>query len=598
MQELEVTKSTALTKAGEISIIRANQAKQAERYDQQLSSLRKSLADEVAKHRAELEAARARSTTLATENAFLKQDLAEEALRANSLKVKNKTEEKAQPVTPKKSRVLPFRDGFDDDEIAIFSPTKSSGGRAKRGSPAVPGKRKRKTSQDSPIPIGPLELSPSRHLPPPERGPEIEPEDSDEEPQRRPIPRTDDRNLRYMKLILNHRTLPNKERDLEVMTRMAFPSKPDRMFSTIVIEATASFRSGNYAVQLARCIISLWSQALEEKFYKPIYMFMGIIKFILLLDTPYVAPSLIEQLLPVIQESVTINAVPRFHHSPASRKNWGQVRQTPQSQLNPEVNSTEALSILYLMATGCLDNEDAKETFWRYIRYDFVLMMLHTSQPISDIALTLNLLTCSLRRDSLGPLLETEQDQFSTENYIVDRVANLFYEKPQVDEGQTSYTGHQVCRMRLEALSFLNAVAFSAPDPAHNHGCSVIAAHPTALARLIRSMHDEVDALYDHTPEHELHNALVNGLMGLIYGVTRKHKDIDLQSKLHLVAGGKQKYLIVLTRLAFSEGPFLEAGIADETVEMAHEMLEEAVNPQEAEALVEAFPSASRREDS
>ncbi|KAJ9300921.1 hypothetical protein DTO271G3_2085 [Paecilomyces variotii] len=597
MQELEMAKSTALTKSGEISIIRANQAKLAERYDQQLSSLRKSLADEAAKHKAEIEAARAQSKTLATENAFLKQDLAEEALRANNFKAKSRTDEKAQPVTPRKTRILPFRDGFDDDEIAVFSPTKSSGGRTKLGSPAVPGKRKRKASQDGPIPIGPLELSPSRHFPPPEPEREIEP-DTDDQSKDQPVPQKDDQNLRYMKLILNHRTPPNTERDLEVMARIAFPSKPDRMFSTIVIEATASFHSGNYAVQFARCIISLWSQALKEKFYEPIYMLMGITKFILLLDTPRVAPDFIEELLPVIQESVAINGVPRFHHSPASRKNWGQVRQTPQSQLNEDVDSTEALSILYLTATGCLSDENAKEVFWRCIRYDFILMMLHTSQPISDIALTLNLLTCSIRHDSFGPLLETEQDQLSNENYIVDRVANLFYEKPQVDEGRTPYTGHQICRMRLEALSFLNAVAFSAPGTAHNHGCSVIATHPTALARLIRSMHDEVDALYDYRPEHDLHNSLVNGLMGLIYGVTRKHKEIDLQSKLHLVAGGKQKYLIVLTRLAFSESPFLEAGITDETVEMAHEMLEEAVNPQEAEALVEAFPSASRREDS
>ncbi|KAL1871787.1 hypothetical protein Plec18167_006937 [Paecilomyces lecythidis] len=598
MQELETAKSNALTKSGEISIIRANQAKLAERYDQQLSSLRKSLADEAAKHKAELEAARAQSKTLATENAFLKQDLAEEALKSNNLRAKSRAKEKSQPVTPKKTRVLPFRDGFDDDEIAVFSPTKSSGGRTKRGSPAVPGKRKRKPSQDGPIPIGPLELSPSRHFPPPEPEPEVEPETSDDGSKDQRTFQKDDENLRYMKLILNHRTPPNTERDIEAMARIAFPSQPDRMFSTIVIEATSSFHTGNYAVQFARCIISLWSQALKEKFYRPIYILMGIIKFILLLDTSHVAPNIIEELLPVIQESVAINGVPRFHHSPASRKNWGQVRQTPQSQLNKDVDSTEALSILYLTATGCLGDENAKEAFWRRIRYDFILMMLHTSQPISDIALTLNLLTCSLRRDSIGPLLDTEQDQFSNENYIVDRVANLFYEKPQVDEGQTPYTGHEVCRMRLEALSFLNAVAFSAPGTAHNHGSSVIATHPTALARLIRSMHDEVDALYDYRPEHDMHNSLVNGLMGLIYGVTRKHKEIDLQSKLHLVAGGKQKYLIVLTRLAFSESPFLEAGITDETVEMAHEMLEEAVNPQEAEALAEAFPSASRREDS
>ena len=74
----------------------------------------------------------------------------------------------------------------------------------------------------------------------------------------------------------------------------------------------------------------------------------------------------------------------------------------------------------------------------------------------------------------------------------------------------------------------------------------------------------------------------------------QRHQVTDLQSKLGRVPGGKQKFLVVLTRLAFSEGPILEEGIEDETVEMAHEILDDAVNPQEAEALLEAFPSAKR----
>jgi hypothetical protein len=81
--------------------------------------------------------------------------------------------------------------------------------------------------------------------------------------------------------------------------------------------------------------------------------------------------------------------------------------------------------------------------------------------------------------------------------------------------------------------------------------------------------------------------------MRLIYSVIRRHpQEVDLQAKLYRVAGGKQKFLVVLTRLAFSEGLVLEAGIEDETVEMAHEILDDAVNPQEAEALLEAFPHA------
>lgn len=594
-QELAAARSNVETRAGEIAIIRSNLTKAVQEHDRQITALQKRIAEKDAMHKEEVETVRAKCTTLAAENAFLKQDLAEESRKVSELKAKNKSQQKVQPVTPKKTKVLPFRDGFDDDEIAVLSPSKTSGGRSKRGTPTGHGKRKRKPSQDSPIRMAPLQLGSSQNMPLEETSSVAEADPmTGVEYEQHSISQKDDQNLRFVKWILNHRTPPNKERDLEVMTKLAFPSEPDRTFSSIVLNETSTLRSSNYPVGYAHSIMSLWSRALKEKFFKPVYMFMAIIKFILLLDTTSIAPELIERLVPVLQESVEVNAVTRFHHSPMSRQNLGQFKQTPRSKLHLEVDSTEALRILYLMATGCMHDEDAMRTFWKHIRYDFILMMLNPAQPISDITITLNLLTVSLRQDSFGPILGTDKDQSSNENYILERVANLLSEQPQVDEGQKPYMPAEVCDMRLEALSFLTAVAFSAPNPANNHGCSVMAAHPTALARLFRAMHDEVDALYSYTPEHELHTALVNELMSLIYGVTRKHRDIDLHAKLGLVPGGKQKYLVVLTRLAFSEGPLLEAGITDDTVDMAHEMLEDAVNPEEAETLVEAFPSAQR----
>lgn len=594
-QELAAAKSDVQTKAGEIAILRSNQAKAAQDLDRQIAALQKRRAEEAERHKQEIQAAYARSERLETENAFLKRDLAEESQKVNNLKAKKKSEQqKGQPVTPKKTKVLPFRDGFDDDEIAVVSPTKTPGGRSKRGTPTVPGKRKRKPSQDRPVPMAPLQLGPSQNIP-------LEETSASDDPMigveyQHTNSRKEDQNLRFIKWILNHRTPPNKERDLEVMTKLAFPSEPGRTFSSIVLDETSTLRSSNYPVGYAHSIISLWSRALKEQFFKPVYMFMAIIKFILLLDTTTIAPALIERLVPVLQESGNVNGVVRFHHSPVSRQNFGQVKQTPRSELHQEVDSTEALRILYLVATGCMDDENAMKTFWKHIDYNFILMMLNSSQLMDDITINLNLLTTSIRQDSFGPIQETEKDQESIENYIIDRAANLLSEKLQVDEGQDSYTPAQICNFRLEVLSFLTAVAFSAPNPANSHGSSVIAAHPTVLARLIRSMHDELDALYSYPPEHELHSALVNGLMRLIYGVTRKHRDIDLHAKLGHVAGGKQKYLVVLTRLAFSEGQLLEAGITDETVDMAHEMLEDAVNPDEAEALLEAFPNAKRDE--
>ncbi|KAL3466516.1 hypothetical protein BJX64DRAFT_250216 [Aspergillus heterothallicus] len=594
--ELAAAKSLAETKAGEAAIIRSKQTKLIEDYERQITTLRKTIAEEMAKYKEEADAARAEGRMLATENAFLRQDLAEEALRLNQMKAKAQAEEKEPPITPRKTKALPFRDGFDDNEILAASPSKS--GNSKQKTPTAAGKKRRRTSQGSPTP---LRLSPHGDLLDIEDAEDrldetmLDPEDQ---------PRTEEltskdkhQNLQLVKRILGHRTYPNDKTDLEVFGELAFPSEPGRTLANILLEETAKLDLENYAIEHLHAIVSLWSRALKEKFYKPVPMFLETTRFILSMETASVL-SMVDRLLPLLQESGDVNGIPRFRHSPVSRQNFGQIRQTPSSEIEPLVDSTEALSVMYLLACRSVAVDRDIEKFWRHIRYDFVLMMLNCSQRITDIGLTLSLLMTSVRGDSFGSIQETEQDQNANENYIVDRVANLMSETPQPDEGQPPYSRAEICDLRLEALSFLMNVAFNPIVPASTRGSLVIATHPTALARLIRSMHDELDALYSYPPERDLHALLVNNLMRLVYSVIRRHsQEVDLQSKLYRVAGGKQKFLVVLTRLAFSEGLVLEAGIEDETVEMAHEILDDAINPQEAEALLEAFPHAKPEED-
>lgn len=606
MEELAAAKSLIETKTGEIAIIRSNQTKLADNYDRQLAALRKSKEEETVKHKQDLESIRAEGKMLATENAFMRQDLADEAMRANNLKAKTKAAEKAPPVTPKKPKNLPFRDGFDDDEIVAISPSKPAANRSKQPTPVVPGKRKRQLSQESATQLqldqqvgesmveqdAPGALSDNGML----LDMDVDMAEEQEDRMRQsppPLPAKEDPNLQFMKIILDHRTYPNEERDLEVMATLSFPSEPQRKMSTMVLEDTAHLHLENYLVGYVRIIASLWSRALKERFFTPIPMFMGIVRFLVGLDLSSI-PDMIEHLVPVLQASGDVNGVMRFKHSPVWRENLGQGRQTPQAQLQQEVDSTEALSLLYRVASGCLHIDGALESFWQKMRYDFILMMLNCAQPIRDIILTLNLLVISIRENTFGPIQETGAHQLANEGYIVDRAANLLTETLQVDEGQEPYTTMDICTMRLEALSLLMAIAFQPTSPTNDHGSYVIASHGTVLARLIRAMHEELDALYSYPPERDLHASLVNGLMRLIYGVMQRHQVTDLQSKLGRVPGGKQKFLVVLTRLAFSEGPILEEGIEDETVEMAHEILDDAVNPQEAEALLEAFPSAKR----
>ena len=88
---------------------------------------------------------------------------------------------------------------------------------------------------------------------------------------------------------------------------------------------------------------------------------------------------------------------------------------------------------------------------------------------------------------------------------------------------------------------------------------------------------------------------LVNYSTRILFHLTSTYSNqIDLQAKLRGIPGGTHKYLVGLTRLTFTEGVFFERGIEEDTAEYAHQMLETLVNPQEAEALLEAFSTARK----
>lgn len=117
-----------------------------------MTAIRKLNADQIAKQQKALEAARIAEKNAAIERDFIKQDLAEESERVRRLARAKEGEKKdagAAATTPKKKQALPHRDGFDDDEIEILSPSRVSPSKYQKRnatSPAKAGaKRKRKT---------------------------------------------------------------------------------------------------------------------------------------------------------------------------------------------------------------------------------------------------------------------------------------------------------------------------------------------------------------------------------------------------------------------------------------------------------------------
>ncbi len=122
--------------------------------------MQKMHADEETRRKADIEKTRAEKEKVETECKFLQQDLANEAEKSRNIQRKLKdvdgkpplarTAANASPLTtPKKAKNLSYRDGFDDDEVLLVSPSKPKV-RSRRGTPKAGAKRKRRANDESP----------------------------------------------------------------------------------------------------------------------------------------------------------------------------------------------------------------------------------------------------------------------------------------------------------------------------------------------------------------------------------------------------------------------------------------------------------------
>jgi hypothetical protein len=127
---LQNAKAENQKQAGELSIIRERQKKDAKEHELQLQALNK----------ADLEVKRKEIEAYETNNRFLEHDLAQ--ARDERAKRLKPTRTNTGRLTRQTSQSLPYRDGFDDNEIVTLSPSKPKD-RSKSSTPKVGEKRKR-----------------------------------------------------------------------------------------------------------------------------------------------------------------------------------------------------------------------------------------------------------------------------------------------------------------------------------------------------------------------------------------------------------------------------------------------------------------------
>jgi len=601
-EKLKTASDEISRQKGEISVIRENNATALKVSERQQAQLRKAMQDESARLQTILQNEKVERNTLFDEYRFLKQELDREGEKTRTLQRQLKDLPRVERfddeiTTPRKRLENSLRDGFDDAEIMAVSPMKSG----RRSKPGTPTRAKRKRNGGGTTPIAPLVLRPSS---------QAAIDNASQEPQAEvkpervaPIVRRDrvaERNLGFVQKILDFCPRDKHRRLVEILMDYAFRSDTSRTFSSIVLEETAKLSGKRLPAELLDIFTRLWSKSLDERYYECVSLLNQVIDYVIVLDMSVVDTGTIKSLLPILQRTAEVNAAKRFKNSPVSHTTLGQLRQTPQSELNHDLNGTACLETLYTIACIVSDEQDLITVFWGVIETNFILMMLNSSQPIRDMTLMLQLLSTSILPTTFGNVQNSPAGQVKMETWTLDRVCCLLWEIPQVDQGVASYTRSTVCTFRLEVLGLLTQLGITSSahphtDPTH-HGSLILAQHRTAIARIVRSIYDELDAMYAMSPSHSLHADIVNKGVRLLYHILQLHgENIDMQQKLRAVNGAVHKHKVALTRLAFSEGFVLDRLITDETVSMARDMLEESVTPDEGDQLMEAFPKFQGR---
>jgi hypothetical protein len=589
-QSEEEARKAALAKQGEIAIVRLNHEKAAKEFERRLSVMQKLHSDESSKQKAELEAGRKEREKMATSNRFLQHDLVQESDRSKRLPGPGKPRAPQGTETPRKNKRVALGDGFDGDDAPPLGTPGRSRDKSAEQTPKAGAKRKR-PAQDSPI----VSLSFSQ----PVREPSME--EQQPQPHRSTAPQQDAST--FMQRTLNHRPFEGHPRTVEALTKYAFPSNDKESLSSILIAALTSplaYSTSSPVLKLSRISLNLWRRCLEERYYKPVYLLLDLLKSTLQFELPNTVNQITEEAVSICVRSINLLTNASFQAATDPSYTTSEEYEEVQTNVLPYIDVDEILEFLQQLCDAASLSKEDNSRFWHTVDFTSMMLMMNKARPIPQITAALRLLAASCTETSFGCIYdETSEDgpqkQMLHEKSTMERLTSLLFEKPPPPPDEPAYTEVEILHLRSEVLVVLRALC------QNEHGGLLLANDRYAIGRLIRFLEHQVHRMYNtqpaiglehltgETPLHTLIAQTVNTTVRIVYHLLRAHSEvINLQQRLAVVKGGWHKFLVSMTRIAFSDRLVFEEGLEEESVEAAHQILDSVLSPEEGEAVVKA----------
>ncbi|KAH7035885.1 uncharacterized protein B0I36DRAFT_239215 [Microdochium trichocladiopsis] len=586
--------SRLTTKDGEIQIVRSRLEKSQQDHEREMQNMKKQSAEQLAKLQRAAEVATIAQQTAATELQFTRRDLRDELERA-------KTRTANGPTTPKKNAAAKswgVSDGFEDVEMAN-SPTR---GRAKHAGPVAtmvaepkglrtPTKNKRKRPAfDSPV----MELEiqsddVGAHAGNLGSGSLGDPATTAREAE--PI-------ANYLQIILNHRSSRDRPMTFDYLSGFSLPSKPSQSIASRLLECLALVGTSDeplhLPVQFCKEVVQVWDECFKESCLAPISELVALILFTVQLNTTVIAPRIASRLLPVALNSCYEVAIPRFNHSGP-----GDPTDASWKNFNAHIPCTQIMSLLYLVALGCASTDQTKEgaaepivEFWTELQMQFMLMWLSQKHPVQDFCIGLRILCTSVFPTSIGPRSPHNSPE-EVAQIVIERVSVPLIEGTRW--GIEREELHEVRVLILRTLATFATTAF---------GYRQLVGSDWVVPRLVALLASSIDELYEGNMQYisatseeagpgSALQVLVNHTIFLLHAIvmnplSQPGRPVDTDEKLRglsgPLAGAPHKYVLSLARLNYSESL-----VSEETAELAHELLDLAVTPEQAAELSSFF---------
>ncbi|KAK6537380.1 hypothetical protein TWF694_011568 [Orbilia ellipsospora] len=591
------------TKTGENLILRKKMEKAETEHKSEVDALRSFAQQKHEQSEKEIAALKNDLVKMQSTHDFDKNDHYEMSRELKQYQEKDKQVVKPNnaPITPRKSRLAAFRDGFDDEEAGMSmrsSPPIGLPGSRGRGTPTKSAKRKRKPNE-SPMKNSQTLMLPmlqsgnnSQRAIMLENGPESEEEEYAamiDKMTLEDLGLGNDERQEFLESILLFRPDNGDLTILETLEHHHFPSEEvslAALFMENVPQAEQEAAYGEFPARICCILIALWDRCYTEEFFEPLSLLLDFLYHVITNDYgATLIPIIMESFAEVVQRTVLLNseAVFKGHYD----------------KINPLVDIEKCLLLFESVAIRIRADEELAQHFWALIVPNFVAPLMTWNQPLSQLRLILNALPSSVFRTSYGPISPDPIDQSDYERVTVMHASFLLTgePKPETPVSKISSPGHrraEILAIRAQVLQFYSCIA------ATDHGIHRMVTNKNwqALSRVIVRMHHELEEIYED--RYNLPNSVsfVNNGVAFIHRVLKLQKsNDDIERLLSSTAtnGNGYKHLVVFARVAFiKEGGFLgKVGIREAVREMAMEVLEGSVTMEQGDEIWGVFRGRS-----